>query len=133
MGGWNKIPQREDIMPYLEAKQQEEEDRKVDQLRHQAGIGVVMSELQAEPKWAIYGNHLKALQEYEERKVKNYQDRLLGGDFLTSQVYGQLKINLAKAEGMVAGFQQALNLAKELIESGERAENKLKQNPEEGL
>ena len=126
------MPQREDIMPYLKAKQQEEEDRKFDQLRHQAGIGVVMSELQAEPKWAIYGNHLKALQEFEERKVKSYQDKL-GGDFLTPQDYGQLKINLAKAEGTVAGFRQALNLAKELIESGERAENKLKQNPEEGL
>lgn len=125
------MPQLEDIMPYLKAKEKEAKDERVEQLRHQWGVGVVMSELQADPRWAIYGNHLKALQEYEEAKVKNYQGQLLNKDFLTPKNYGQLKVALAKAEGIVAGFQQALDLAKQLIEQGEKALGSLEKKDDE--
>src|SRR3990167_731060 len=113
--------QLEDILPYLKKKQEQAELKAVDQLRHQAGVGVVMSELQAEPRWGIYANHVQAIKEQWEEKSNAARGRLNGPYFLDEKEYGQLKLDQARAEGMAKGIALALSMATTLIQRGETA------------
>ena len=113
--------QLEDTKEWREQKTQEAKLRNLEQMRHQAAVAEVMSELQADPRWAVYGNHLQSILENYEREVKGYEQSLLGHEFLEPKKYVQLKISLATAKGAVNGIRIALNLAKSLIERGETA------------
>ena len=113
--------QLEDYVPDWREQRVKDADLRLDQLRHQVGVAEKMSELQADPRWAIYGNHLEAVKADFERLVKRAQEKLLDGGFLGLKIYGQLKLDLASAEGVIKGIQIALDLAKQLIARGEDA------------
>lgn len=113
--------QLEDYVPDWREQRVKDANLRLDQLRHQVGVAEKMSELQADPRWAIYGNHLEAVKADFERLVKRAQEKLLDGGFLGLKIYGQLKLDLASAEGVIKGIQIALDLAKQLIARGEDA------------
>ena len=111
----------EDLTPHIKKLEKDQQVKVLDHMRQVQGVGVVMSELQADPRWAIYGNHL----EFMKQRYKTSQERterlLLDGKFLNSEEYGKTKIEQAEYRGTVRGIELALTLAKKLIEEGEQA------------
>lgn len=113
--------QLEDIQPHLEKKRQEERLKTVEQIRHQVRVAAVMSELQADPRWELWGNHVEAVKAEYKRQEGGYTQALAGNEFLEPKRYGQLKLSQAEARGVVKGIEIAMNMAKVLIERGEAA------------
>lgn len=111
----------EDFGPHIKKLKEEQRVKVLDHMRQVQGVGVVMSELQADPQWAIYGNHLEALKQRYKQGQGGAERLLLDGKFMGSKEYGDTKIMQAEYRGIVRGIDLALNLAKELIERGEQA------------
>ena len=111
----------EDIAPHIKKLKEDQQVKVFDHLRLVQGIGVVMSELQADPKWAIYGNLAESIKQRFKQGQEGAERALLDGKFLNSEEYGAKKIQQAENRGTVKGIQIMLDLAKELIEHGEAA------------
>ena len=111
----------EQITEHLKSKPDGQKDKLIAHWSSQQVVASVMSELQADPRWFVYGNHLETIRQEYERQAKGYEQSLLGNEFMESKRYGQLKTSLAESRGIVKGIKIALDLAKELIERGEGA------------
>ena len=94
-------------------------------LNTSVGVGVAVAELQGDSNWHIYASHVEALRQNYEQQARGYEQSLLGAEFLEPKQYGQLKIKLAESKGMAKGLALALDLAKTLIQRGEKAAKEL--------
>jgi hypothetical protein len=121
----------EDLTPHIKKLEKDQQLKVLDRLRLAEGVGSVMSELQADPKWAIYGNHLEELKQRYKLQQEGAERLLLDGKFMNNEEYGRAKLNQAECKGMVKGIELALSIAKELIESGEKAAGVVAQIVEE--
>jgi hypothetical protein len=93
---------------------------KQEQLKRQQGEAEVMSRLTASPEWEIYGRKL----EFELNRAKQLRARLenaLLTQVLNPQDYIEAKVHQAGAKSMVEALEFSLNVAKTLIEKGEKA------------
>ena|SRR3990167_2128149 len=111
----------EDFGPHIKKLKEDQQVRVLDHLRLVQGVGGVMSELQADPKWKIYGDHLEQIKQRFKESQEGAERLLLDGKFMNSEEYGKTKIQQAEYRGTVKGIELALSLAKELIERGEGA------------
>lgn len=116
------MPGLEDTYAYREEKRQQAQLEQIDQRRRQRAVAVAMSEIQSDPRWKVYADHIEALRQDYERQTRGYEQALLGHDFLEPKRYGQLKIEQAKANGAAEAFKQALEIIKTLIDRGETAQ-----------
>ena len=113
--------QIEDIVPQLKAEKEQRQSERVEQLRHQAGVGTAAEAITGDPKWSIYLNHLNSLIESAERQVRGYEQTLSNGDFLGGKEYGQAKVKLSDSRGFLKGLKQSTDLLTILINQGEKA------------
>lgn len=113
--------QLEDTFAYREARKVEYKEKAVAQRRAQIAVAMAISELTADPRWKVYGDHIEAIRQDYQRQANGYAQALLGNDFLEPRKYGQLKIEQAKAQGAAEALKQALEVAKVLIERGGEA------------
>ena len=111
----------EDLAPHIKKLEKDQQVKVFDHMRQVQGVGVVMSELQADPRWAVYGNHLEGIKQRYKQSQDGAERLLLDGKFMNSETYGMAKIAQAEYRGVVKGIVIAMSIAKELIESGEAA------------
>ena len=111
----------EKIVEHLKNRSDGQKDKLVANFAGYVTAASVMSELQADPRWRVYGDHLETIRQDFERQAKGYEQGLLGVEFMEPKRYGQIKIFLAESRGVTKGIKIALDLAKELIERGEVA------------
>ena len=111
----------EDLAPHIKKLKEDQQVKVLDHMRLVQGVGSVMSELQADPKWAIYGNHLEEIKQRYKDQQAGAERLLLDGKFMNSDQYGEAKLKQAECRGTVKGIDLALSIAKELIERGEEA------------
>lgn len=112
---------REDFSDRINKAKEEQRVAVLERMRQVQGVGGVMSELQADPRWAIYGNHLAEIKQRYKQSQEAAERLLLDGKFLNNEEYGKTKIQQAEHRGAVRGIEIALSIAKELIERGEQA------------
>ena len=113
--------QYEDFAPQLAKAREKHKEFEVLQHRQREQVGRVLSELQADPRWAMYGDHLAAIKERWAAQLKRAEDMLLSSSYLPPEKYAQLKMEQATAKATVDALTLALTLAKVLIEQGEES------------
>lgn len=111
----------EDLQPHIKKLEKDQQVKILERLRLAEGVGSIMSELQADPRWAIYGNHLEEIKQRYKDQQAGWERILLDGIFLGGEEYGKAKLNQSECRGIVKGIELALNVAKELIKNGEKA------------
>jgi len=113
--------QLEDIAPQLKAEKEQRDSQRLEELRHQVGVGTAVGEIQGDSKWAIYLNHMNSLIESAEQQVRRCEYPLSNGDFLDAKAYGQAKVKLSDSRGFMKGLKQSTDLLTTLINQGEKA------------
>ena len=113
----------EDLAPHIKKLEKDQQVKVLDHMRLVQGVGSVMSELQADPKWAVYGNHLEEIKRRYKDQQAGAERLLLDGKFMNNEEYGRVKLQQAECKGTVKGIEIALSIAKDLIENGEKAAN----------
>ena len=113
--------QLEDITEELHGQRDQRAAGQVEQSRHQIGVGNQLSELQADPRWSIYCDHIQALVKDYDLDIERSQQTLSGNEFLTPQKYGEVRVKLANAKGKAEGLRLSISLITALITRGEKA------------
>ena len=97
----------------------------VRQLRERQEVGQKMSELMADPRWEIWGRHLESMRDQAKDRLALIEIKLTS-EVLSPDEYLRVKVSQAQARGMWQSYNNALLLAKTLIEQGEKAVEELK-------
>ena len=114
--------QREDVADHLGMIAANQKALRLVQAKDQQKVAFAMSQLQADPNWAIYGNRLQPFKDRADAVVKQAETILIDPNrFPDQKECAEIKIRLARAKGMSEGIDLALNMAQALIEQGEAA------------
>ena len=97
-------------------------EKRVAQIRAAQQVGKTLSELRADPRWEVYGRYLEAERAKAEGLCRVAEQSLLNIEKPPSpQEEYRAKLALAQNRGTIEAFNYALNIAKQLIEQGEKA------------
>ena len=94
------------------------------QLRERQGVAQKVSELVADPRWEVWGRHLEAMRDKAKDRLVSVELKLTG-EVLSPDEYVSVKVSQSSARGEVRAYNNALALAKTLIEQGEQAMKEL--------
>ena len=84
--------------------------------------GNAMLELTADPNWEIWERHIDAEKQRREQIFKSMGEMLLSHrNKLTLEKFDQAKMDLAEHEAWIKALDFAVNIAKDVIERGEKA------------
>ena len=89
-------------------------------LRFLKGQAETVSELIADPRWEIYGRQIEMKRKTHGGELAALKTKLENA-FLNPQDYGETKVKQAYNQGCCDGLDFALQIAKDLIEQGEKA------------
>ena len=110
----------EEIQALQKPQRESARQSHIEQLQARASVGQKISELQADPRWEVFGRHVNALRSTEFDRETSSQNRLINA-ILTSEDYLKVKIAQASSSAAVKAYDNVMNLAKTLIEQGESA------------
>ncbi len=119
------MPDYSDFIPRKRALEAEQKTKLHDQRVLQQGVGVMMTELLAEPHWQLYAEHLEALAQNAEKQCVSKRAKLTDGEFLSDQAYGQLRMEIAECAAFARAYRRALDVVKQIVETGKIAEEEL--------
>lgn len=115
----------EDLQKPLEEVRQQRRDQRLLQVKQMEAVAAAAAELMQDPRWATLQGHAIAIKNRYESTASGQRGRLTNGEFLDPKQYGQLRLGLAKNEGVCIGIQIVLDLAKTLVDAGEAAAKNL--------
>ena len=118
--------ERSELNEFRARRDAEEKAKQIPQLRSREQLGLKMSQLTAHPDWEVYGRYLEAERAKNETSAKAQERALLD---MTNPLlpHDELKAKLwfAHNQGAVEAYNVALNIAKVLIEKGEKAKEQI--------
>ena len=95
---------------------------KLRQRQEQRAVGQRMTELENEPLWRTYTQHLNALKEPHAMRAVVLEKALFGATYLSSDDMAKTRFELIKAKATVETFEIAQNLVRQLITQGKSPE-----------
>ena len=95
---------------------------KLKQQQERQFVGQRMAELENEPLWRTYTQHLNALKEPHVMQVVVLEKALFGATYLSSDDMAKTRFELIKAKATVETFEIAQNLVSRLITQGKSPE-----------
>ena len=96
------------------AKQRQQQERQY--------VGHQMAELENEPRWHTYVQHLNAFKEPHAMRVVVLEKALFSSSYVSPDDYSKLRFDLAKEKATTQTFEIAQNLVYQLIEQGKSSE-----------
>lgn len=115
----------EEMSSFLLNDAENRKQARVHQLRAQQATAQKISELVADPRWEVYGRHVEAIRDLYTRKRDAASAKLLG-KVLPRDEYVEAAVDMASHAAAVRALNEALTVAKTLIEHGEKAVEALK-------
>lgn len=115
----------EELKPFLAQDAEERKAMRIFQLRAKMEAHQKISELIADPRWELWGRHIEAMRDVHQAKATTTSKRLIA-EFLQGEEYMKVKMAQIEADAAVKALNQALLVAKTLIEQGEKAAEELK-------
>ena len=114
---------REELIPFIQERDSKEAQRQF-RLQSVKAAGENVSELQADPRWEKFFRPIEAQSENLKHNLANVE-RKLSGAYLPPEEYTKTKIAQAGIQGQISSFDYVINLAKTLIEAGNKAKEEL--------
>ena len=96
------------------------------QLRGHVAVADKVSQLVSDPRWEVWGRHVEAIKDYYAKRQAVAAAKLLT-ETLSGDEYVKAKVAHASSLEAVKVLDYALNMAKTLIEQGEKALAELRQ------
>ena len=91
---------------------------KLRQRQERQYVGQQMGELENEPRWRIYVQHLNALKEPHAARVVMLEKALFSSSYVSPDDFAKQRYELAKEKATTETFEIAQNLVYRLIEQG---------------
>ena len=85
-------------------------------------VGRQMAELENEPRWRTYTQHLNALKEPHAIRVVVLEKALFSSSYVSSDDYSKIRFELIKEKATAETFEIAKNLVYQLIQDGKTQE-----------
>jgi len=85
-------------------------------------VGRQMAELENEPRWRTYTQHLNAIKEPHTMRVIVLEKALFGSSYVSSDDYSKMRFELIKEKTTADTIEIATNLVYLLIEQGKSTE-----------
>ena len=95
---------------------------KLRQQQERRQVGIQMAELQDEPRWRIYTQHLNALKEPHSAHAVVLEKMLFSSTYLSPDDFSKLRYELVKEKAIAETFKIAQDLVLRLIEQGKVVE-----------
>ena len=115
----------EELKPFLAKDAEDRKAARIFQLRAKIEAAQKVSELVADPRWELWGRHIEAMRDAHQVQASSARWRLCA-KFLQGEEYLKVKIVQVEEDAAVKALNQALLVAKTLIEQGEKAAEELK-------
>lgn len=95
--------------------------------------GKAMSELFADPHWEVWERHVNFEKQRRELLFKSMGEMLLASrNKLTLEKFEAAKLDLAEHEAWIAALKFAVDIAKDVIERGEKAAEEIEDTIDRG-
>ena len=119
--------ERDELNEYRARREAEANAKRLPQLQAVKERASQMSALMADPRWEVYGRHIEAERAKNEASAKAQERALMDmTDPLSPQDELKAKLRLAHNRGATEAYGVALNIAKILIEQGDKAEEQIR-------
>ena len=112
-----------ELKPFREQRAADRAVERFSKLEAIRQVGNTLSELRADPRWEVYGRYIEQERAKNEASAKA-QERALLDMVNPMPALDELKakLRLAHNQGAMEAYKVALEIAKTLIEQGEKAE-----------
>ena len=111
----------EEIQALQKPQRESARQAHIEQLQARASVGQKISELQADPRFEVWGRHVEAMKAIAQQRLDTVEHELTSNKLLRHDEYISYKIMQSSARGEVLAYNNALSVAKTLIEQGESA------------
>lgn len=115
----------EELKPFLTQDTEDRKAARIFQLRAKMEAHQKVSELVADPRWEFWGRHIEAMRDAHQARATTASRRFIA-EFLQGKEYVKVKMAQVEADSAVRALNQAILVAKTLIEQGEKAAEELK-------
>ena len=99
----------------LQAKHAQAKRRQVKERQY---VGQQMAELENDPRWRIFDQHINALKEPHRGRVADFERKLGNSVYLSQEDYTKTRFELLKARTAFETLEQVQMLIRHLIEDG---------------
>ena len=118
--------EREEWQKSLDRKRAEKAQENARELRQMAQAGPAAEQLMGDPRWDLFLQTLKALDEPDRKALEQVEQALLSPTTVSHETLITLKISHALLTGKLQARAEVLDIPKQLVTDAEKARELLK-------